>query len=260
MKWYLASLFFLCIIFYTITGHSQRIRVIAYNIHHGCDTSEKLQLQNIARLIKKSKAEIVGLVEVDSMCRRSGNTDQAKILGKLTGMHYAYVRHFSFDGGSYGLALLSKFKISDVTNARLPVSTGENGNTRAFLTAALHTGNKKEIVVGVAHFDYRSDSSRLRQSQIVTEMFKNEKDPVLLLGDLNATPSSTEIMSLTDLFTDTNSDTLLTYPAHRPEKKIDYILADKKHYLKTEKELVYPTNYSDHLAIFSSIILTGKDK
>lgn len=226
---------------------------MAYNIHHGCDTGETLQLQNIADLIKKSKAAIVGLEEVDSVCKRSGNTDQAKILGALTGMYCVYVRHFAFDGGSYGLALLSKFPVAGVENCRLPVITAENGNTRAFLKATLKLPKGKKMIVGVAHLDYRNDSSRLRQSKIIIQMFKNIKDPVLLLGDLNANTDSKEIINLKKIFIDTNSPKYVTFPASAPKEKIDYIMISKDHYLKTVEEPFLNVPYSDHLPILSSI-------
>lgn len=256
MRLFSISFFLLNLLFFSISGTSQTIRIMAYNIHHGCDTSEKLQLQNIAELIKKSRVEIVGLEEVDSVCNRSGNTDQAKILGELTGMHYAYVRHFSFDGGSYGLALLSKFPISELKNIRLPVITAENGSTRALLTATLKLPKEKNIIVGVAHLDYRSDSSRLRQSQIILQMFKNEKKSILLLGDLNAYPGSKEIYSLKKLFTDTNASGYLTFPAFHPKEKIDYIMVNKNHYKKTIEEPLFNVQYSDHLPVLSLVKLS----
>ncbi|MEO9144642.1 MAG: endonuclease/exonuclease/phosphatase family protein [Ginsengibacter sp.] len=249
----LIVLFLFIASFYSSTAYAQTLRILSYNIHHGCDTSEKLQLQNMADLIRKSNVDIVGLEEVDSVCKRSENTDQAKILGKLTGMHYVFVRHFAFEGGSYGLALLSKYPISDLENNRLPVLTQENGNTRAFLTATLHVPHHKKILVGVAHLDYRDDSSRVHQSAIILNMFKDKKMPVLLLGDLNAAPESKAVLRLKELFTDANRTDYKTFPAGHPREKIDYILVNKDHYLKTIDEPFYDVLFSDHFPIGATI-------
>jgi endonuclease/exonuclease/phosphatase family metal-dependent hydrolase len=246
------------VLFCALKSKGQTIRIVAYNIHHGCDINEKLQLTSIADLIKKSKAQIVGLEEVDSVCKRSENTDQAKILATLTGMHYAYVRHFAFDGGSYGLALLSKYPISGLVNNRLPVLTDENGNTRAFLTATLQLSKKEQLMVGVVHLDYRNDDSRATQSRIIVNMFANKKIPVLFLGDLNAAPDSKPIVNLKGLFTDTNQSGYLTFPSDHPKEKIDYIMVNTGHYLKTVKEPKYNVQYSDHLPILSDVKLIFK--
>jgi endonuclease/exonuclease/phosphatase family metal-dependent hydrolase len=195
------------------------------------------------------------LTEVDSVCKRSGNTDQAKILAELTGMHYTYVRHFAFDGGSYGLALLSKFPITNTKNNRLPVLTTDNGNTRAFLTSDLTLPGNKKVIAAVAHLDYRSDSSRMDQSEIIVNMFKDEKVPVLLLGDLNAGPQSVSILTLKSLFVDTNRPDYFTYPVTEAINKIDYILVNKMHFKKTVDEPFYDVQFSDHLPILSMIKL-----
>jgi endonuclease/exonuclease/phosphatase family metal-dependent hydrolase len=239
---------------------SQTLHMMAYNIHHGCDTSEVLQLREIADLIRQSKAEIVGLEEVDSVCKRSGNTDQARILGQLTGMHFAYVRHFAFEGGSYGLALLSKYPVSDVINNRLPVSTKEDGDTRALLTATVHLPHGRKVVVAVAHLDYREEASRITQAKIIAGLFRNKKVPVFLLGDLNAGPDSETLRTLQELFSDTNPSGSLTYPAAYPREKIDFILLSKGDYQKTLSEPASQVYYSDHLPISSVVRFSGTRK
>jgi endonuclease/exonuclease/phosphatase family metal-dependent hydrolase len=98
---------FLILTFFCQQGEAQRLRVMSYNIHIGQDASGKDQLAELAKYIKASDADILGLQEVDSVCIRSGKVDQMAFLAQATGMHYAYQRHFSFDGGSYGIGILS---------------------------------------------------------------------------------------------------------------------------------------------------------
>lgn len=136
------------------------------------------------------------------------------------------------------------------------MATKVNGNTRALLWAKVKLSSGKEILVLVAHLDYRKDSSRIRQSKIIIGLVKREHSPVILLGDLNALPDSKTISNLNKYFTDTNSPDDFTYPADDPEKKIDYILVDKRHFIKTLKGDVYKVNYSDHRPIFSEIRLS----
>ena len=147
---YTIILFLMLLLLNNITAQ-HRLNIMTYNIHHGNDDKEVNQLRAIADLILKSGADIVGLQEVDSVCIRSGRVDQAKALAELTGMHYAYVRHFAFEGGSYGLALLSKYSISKLTNHRLLIASTIPNETRALLTAEVKVSPKKKWLVGVAH-------------------------------------------------------------------------------------------------------------
>jgi|GEM_PF-5816694 len=48
--------------------HAQTIRVLSFNIHHGNPPTEKesiINLDTVAKIIKNSKADIVGLQEID---------------------------------------------------------------------------------------------------------------------------------------------------------------------------------------------------
>ena len=61
-------------------------------------------------VIKRLKPDLVALQEVDQRVRRSGSVDQAAELGKLTGMHHAFGSFFKYDGGNYGMAVLSRWR------------------------------------------------------------------------------------------------------------------------------------------------------
>lgn len=240
-------------------ANGQTLHVLSYNIHHGCDIHEKLQLKEIAALVREDKADIVALVEVDSVCRRSGGTDQPALLARMTGMHAAFVRHFAFEGGAYGLALLSRFPIADVRNERIPVMTDENGDsTRALLSARLTLRGGRHLQVLVAHLDYRTGKSRIRQAAFLTHLLAGTAGPVMLLGDLNAKPASEPIRALEARFTDANRPDRLTFPSDAPNEKIDYILVDKAHFGKTLRDTVYPVMYSDHRPIAADLTLSGR--
>lgn len=242
-----------------IRSQGQAIRVMAYNIHHGCDIHERLQLKQVADLIRSDKSDIVGLVEVDSVCRRSNKTDQAAILGKMTGMHSAFVRHFPFQGGAYGLAILSRFPIIDVVNKRVPVMTNENGDTtRALLVARIKLPHHRHLSVVVAHLDYRTEASRLRQAAFLTGLLKNEQQPVMILGDLNASPDSKAIQMLKSHFIDANHAEARTFPSDTPREKIDYIMIDRANFIKTLKDTVYPVKFSDHRPIVAEVMISDK--
>lgn len=257
------SILFLFVVFlnFKYADGQQKIKIMSYNIHHGRDSVNQDQLNNIANLITMSRADIVGLQEVDSVCFRSGKVDQAKILAELTGLYYTYVRHFAFEGGSYGLALLSRFPIAKVINKRLPIlmnsfSAKTYGNTRAALLAKIRLKSGKELAVMVVHLDYRSKVSRVRQAKIILKIVKSKNRPVILTGDLNCSPKSKPLIILKKYFRDVTLPHPFTYPSKRPLKKIDYILADIKHFQKKISDSVYQVSYSDHCPILGYVKLS----
>lgn len=98
---------------------AQTLKLISYNIHHGTNKGGRNTLEEIGEFLKLQKADLIGLQEVDSMCNRSGIVDQMKELAALTGMHYAFARHFAYDGGAYGLGILSRYPIPGERNDRI---------------------------------------------------------------------------------------------------------------------------------------------
>lgn len=230
----------------------QTLKVMSYNIHIGQDSDNVDQLANLAKFIKSSNADLIGLQEVDSVCNRSGNVDQIKFLAEKTGMYYAYARHFAYDGGSYGIGILSRYPLTNVKDHRVILtSTGtEDGATRALLTADLFTGSK-QLTFATVHMDYRDSNSRLAQSEAMARIFGEMKLPVILTGDFNARPGTQEVMKLQTIFTDTTNDSAITFPAITPLNKIDYIMVSTNNLDKVISQEVYPVLYSDHLPTMS---------
>src|SRR3954447_16208752 len=71
-------------------SHEQReavtFRAMTYNIHHGEGLDRKIDLVRIAELIKRERADIVALQEVDKGVERTGRRDLPQELASLTGM------------------------------------------------------------------------------------------------------------------------------------------------------------------------------
>lgn len=232
---------------------AQKITVMSYNIHHGANKDEQDRIHEMATFIKKSGADIIGLQEVDSVCRRSGNVDQMKVLSALTGMHYAFVRHFPYQGGAYGMGILSKYPIENIENMRMPLLKSATPST-AMIAAVIKVSGNKKIKFASAHFAL-DDSSRMEQARKVIQALRNEQIPVVFTGDLNATPEMKEIEYLRDYFTDADKDHKMTFPAPEATKKIDYIFVSKSSLKKITRHWVPVNAYSDHLAAIATIVL-----
>src|SRR5690606_16137530 len=95
-------------------------RVVSYNIHHGLGMDDSVNLERTARVLRTLQADIAGLQEVDSSVQRSGGVDQAAVLGEMLGMDHAFGAFMPYEGGRYGMAILSKFPIVRSESVRLP--------------------------------------------------------------------------------------------------------------------------------------------
>jgi len=233
----------------------KHIKVMSFNIHHGANTENLATLDKMAELIRSSGADIVGLQEVDSICKRSGNVDQAKYLGEKSGLYYTFVKHFSYDGGSYGQALLSRFPIKSTHNERLPVYSSTSNSEVALLVSSISLPGNVNLNVAVAHLDYRSEASRVKQVDTLHQILKAYRGKLILMGDMNATPESETMLQLTKEFELTQQPHQFTFPAKAPIKKIDYILVQKETGIKSKEAIVLEDQSSDHRAIMSVLTL-----
>ncbi len=250
MKAYLS--FFICIFLGFQGLNAQKLKLMSYNIHIGKNAANEDQLKNIADFIKNSKADLIGLQEVDSVCNRSGKIDQMKFLAEQTGMYYAYARHFAFDGGSYGLGILSRFPLSDIINNRISLTSEGKSDTRALLTASVFSGRRK-FTFATVHLDYRDSNSRQKQASELVDFFVKSPRAVILTGDMNAKPGTLEILKLETLFTETGPPSGATYPVIKPLNKIDYIMVDSAYLLKVQDQEVVYVLFSDHLPLRSTV-------
>ena len=91
------------------------IRVVTYNIRAAMGG-----LDVIAEDLRRLAPDVVALQEVERGVRQSREIDQARSLGEALGMHHAFGASFPVERGEHGVALLSRFPMSEVEVVRLP--------------------------------------------------------------------------------------------------------------------------------------------
>src|SRR5678816_4124683 len=97
------------------------LRIMTYNIHVGVGMDKKLDLQRIADVINKERPDLVGLQEVDRGVERTQRKDEIVELAQLTRMEYAFAPNLDYQGGKYGVAILSRFPVAvSYTHLTLP--------------------------------------------------------------------------------------------------------------------------------------------
>ncbi|ULT41286.1 endonuclease/exonuclease/phosphatase family protein [Niabella defluvii] len=83
-----------------------------------------IDLEAVADAIKKERPDVVALQEVDINTGRSGKVNQAAQLALKTGLKsFYFAKAIDHDGGDYGVAILSKYPLSDMKTYRLPMDS-----------------------------------------------------------------------------------------------------------------------------------------
>ncbi|HPM87465.1 MAG TPA: endonuclease/exonuclease/phosphatase family protein [Bacteroidales bacterium] len=222
------------------------VKILSYNVKNCQGMDGVVSYQRVADVIKRIDAEVVALQELDSATQRSKGVVVLDELARLTGMYRTYGASIDYQGGKYGIGILTKEK--PLSWKRVPLPGREE--PRSLLIVEL-----KDIVFGCTHFSL-TEEDRLSSAYIVSNSLKDYTKPVFLAGDLNAIPESSVIQSIENYFTILNKTTSPTSPSNNPSKCIDYILGLKKQgTVFTTKQTVVEQEpvASDHLPVWAEI-------
>lgn len=230
------------------------LRVMSYNVRHCSPPSTGLiDINATAAAIKNQHPDIVALQEIDVNTKRSGPFNEAEEIAKKLNMNFYFGRTIDYDGGEYGIAILSKYPISESKTFRLPTDTSTKGEPRALITIKVKLPDGKTIRFGCTHLDaQRLPVNRELQIKEIIRISASEKSPFILAGDLNSTPESSVISELDQHFTRTCQPCKPTIPTPNPNKTIDFISFTKASNFKVISQEVIPEAYaSDHFPILA---------
>jgi endonuclease/exonuclease/phosphatase family metal-dependent hydrolase len=242
------------------------LRVLVYNIHAGKTAAGVDNLAGIADLVRTTGADVVLLQEVDRGTRRSGNVDQPAVLAASTGYHAAFGSALDYDGGKYGIAILSRWPIVAETLIHLPVNppqqrAGGSYEPRGALRAILATPYGRLMALNT-HLDAsRDDKWRLQEIHVLAGLALDAGRAERLLvvgGDLNSTPESLvqKVMQrngFRDSWSECGSGEGLTYPDDAPVKRIDYLYLTGE--MRCSAARVIETGVSDHRPLLVELSL-----
>ncbi|HRP07782.1 MAG TPA: endonuclease/exonuclease/phosphatase family protein [Gemmatimonadales bacterium] len=233
------------------TGDAE-LRVASYNIRHGRGMDQQVALERTAATIRSLDAEIVGLQEVDERVQRSGRADQAALLGGLLGMEHRFGAFFDYQGGRYGMAILSKHPIVGIEEIALP--PGEEPRIALAARIALPTGDT--ITVVNVHFDWvSSDRARVAQADQLADRLAGIEGPWLVMGDFNDEPRSRTLRAFRSVIEQSTKEAgaELTFPSDAPEREIDHIFAARDGLLRpVESWAVIDSVASDHRPVVAT--------
>ena len=246
-----ALLLLLCACQSAHAPQARPLRILAYNIRHGAGMDDQLDLGRAAQLIRDYDPDIVTLQEVDNGCSRTDGVDQAAWLGQACGLHHAFGAFMPYQGGEYGMAVLSRYPILKVHNLRLP----DGSEPRTALGIETETPQGPVTVVSI-HL-YRTEEERLAQAETLMDFYRDWHQPVILAGDFNSLPGSKVMQRLAEEYIQLPGiGDNLTFPANVPEKQIDYCLVRPAAALQSQSlRVIAEPLASDHRPLLIEISL-----
>lgn len=242
------------------------LRVMSFNVHTGIGTDGALDLARTASVIRDSRAEVVGLQEVDvHWSERSEFRDQARELARQLHMGVFFAPIYDLpplvDGQprrQFGVAVLSRHPIVATTNHWITrLSTQDENPVPApapGFAEAVVLVRGKPVHVYATHLDFRADPA-VREMQVADTLRIMSTDrpgaAQVLVGDFNAEPAAPELAPLWTRLTAAPSGS--TYPADVPAKRIDYVTVSSN--IRVRDSSVPSTLASDHRPVVADLMV-----
>lgn len=226
---------------------AEPLRIVSYNIRHGAGLDGKVDLESIAKVIAKEKPDVVTLQEVDQKCTRSGSVDQAAELGRLLKMEHRFGKFMDFQGGEYGMAVLSRFPIETTTVHPLPLGAEPRCALEVVVKSPVWPGTFS--LVGI-HNDWTDEKIRVKQVTALVKALDEKDHPVILAGDFNTKPESASLQLLEKASWKMLRDgRKKTFPSVKPRVEIDFFFAKGLKNFSFEDKVLEDLKTSDHCLI-----------
>lgn len=239
---------FLLLLTTICTEAQDTLRIMSYNIRNCRGLDNIYDIQRTADVIRNSDADIIAIQEVDSVTRRSKGVDIADTLATLCKMHAYYSTAIEYDGGKYGVAILSRKKAIATYRAALP----GREEKRTILIAEY-----PELTFACTHLSL-NEEDRMASLEIIDSIAKECKKPFIIAGDLNDNPQSPFIKELSRNWKIIAPNEEPTFPADKPNVTIDYIAAIKeceRDIESVDSKVIEEPTVSDHRPIVTTIII-----
>jgi endonuclease/exonuclease/phosphatase family metal-dependent hydrolase len=230
--------------------YPKHLVVMTYNIEGHASLLKPHHIEEIAATIRKQHPDIVGLNEVHRGTWQARFADHTAQLARLTGMRVVFGRSYSFLGGAFGNAVLTRGQILSSEVHELPGI----GEPRTLLETIVRiNGGTIEFYVGhTAAWASLNAGVRGLQLQCMNDHVNASAYPFILVGDLNAPPDSDEIAK----FLRVNTLQFVgdaKVPSHKlMEERLDYILADPGWQVRSSR--VLDEGPSDHRPVVAELV------
>lgn len=201
-----------CLLF-AVAVHAADVKVMSYNIRNCKGMDRMINYQRVADVINAQQPDVLMLQEVDSATMRSSGVVVVDTLASLCNMYGTFSAAINFEGGKYGIGMLSREKPLGVTRYALPGREEE----RTLLVVEF-----KDYVMASTHLSL-TEEDRDASMPILLEAASRFNKPFFIAGDFNAEPTEASITQFVKHFGIFGDAAVKTFPADNPNIKIDYI-------------------------------------
>ena len=244
--------FLLCMLAMATSAHSQDyLKLMSYNIRNAKGMDNVRNVQRIANVINNEAPDVVAVQELDSMTTRSNQTYVLAEVAERTQMFANYAPAISFQGGKYGIGILSKEKPLSIQTFPLP----GREEKRMLMVAEF-----KDYFFACTHLSL-TEEDRLASLEIIKNSVHTSNKPFFLAGDLNDKPESAFIKALQQDFQILTNPKKATFPAPEPTETIDYIAAWKQRtddFAPLSTQVIEEPLASDHRPITVTLRMAKK--
>ena len=195
------------------------LRVGSFNVSAGGNVGGDISA--LAEEILALDLDIVGIQEVDEGTERSDGVYMTKALADACGFrYYKHTAALDYEGGTYGTAIISKYRIVDYSEIHL--STYSSQEPRAIGHARIEI---KGFTIDFynTHLSFESVYTRSRQlNDLKYAIFSGSNS--ILVGDFNVV-SAAELALFADEYDIVNNGSMVTFPENgRP---VDDIILER---------------------------------
>ena len=260
----IATLAALLILFPFAASAETGLSVLSFNMRSARGDDERRpdfemrHLEAVVDLIREADADVVLLQEIDRGVARSQRVDQFDYLVENTGMEGRFARTVDYQGGAFGIAVLTNLPVAEYRHVVLPQLGGKE--PRALQYLRVEAGARFMVNLFNTHIDPRLVSRDQQIEMVLHQTAELATGHAILAGDLNATPSSAIIGTVGRSWRDaaelTTPDAAPpTYPSRAPEYRVDYLFFRGEGL--TLRSLAYPAHRgaSDHLPLLARFAL-----
>ncbi|HUI33061.1 MAG: endonuclease/exonuclease/phosphatase family protein [Dysgonamonadaceae bacterium] len=251
-------LFFLLLTFSTACRNksssqdTKTFKIASYNVRNAKGMDDVTDFDRISKVINEMDAHAVAIQELDSATERSKGIVVLDELAKRTKMHASFNGSIEYQGGKYGIGILSKEKPLRTEAVVLP----GREEKRSLLIVELD-----DYVLCCTHLSLNEEDRQASMKIIQNHTKKYDSKPLFLVGDLNASPDSEEISNLSENWIILNDPNQPTFPSDTPNVTIDYLFLkqnDKFMHSVIAAEVVNEPMASDHRPVVVEVEIARK--
>jgi endonuclease/exonuclease/phosphatase family metal-dependent hydrolase len=227
-----------------------RLTVMTFNIEGHASLLRSDHIEQIAAVIRKYAPDVVGINEAHRGTWQARFDDHTEQLRLLTGMNVAFGRSYTFLGGDFGNAVLTRGELVSTDLHELP-GTGEP-RTVLENVIRINGGVIQFYVTHTTAWGSVNREARRAQLHCLLAHVRTSSHPFIMVGDLNAPPDAPEMAEFLAQDGMRFAGDPKT-PTHRVlEQRLDYVLTDPGWTVRSAR--VLDDGPSDHRPVLVELI------